>query len=100
LKKYRGDANNSFLLEEIVELGVHLESLWIEVEMLGKQKGTVGGEQHSSGLLNEIRDLPHNGSRKQTSLEGKLLPQHTFTARQPEHYNETRGLEEQEVVQT
>lgn len=48
---------------------MHLESLQIEVEMLGKQKGTVEGEQHSSGLFSEIRNLQHNENRKQTRLE-------------------------------
>ena len=44
LKKFRGKAENSggslnsLLLEKIAELAMHIESLRLEVEMLGKQK--------------------------------------------------------------
>lgn len=40
-------------------------------------------------------------TRKQTRLDGKLLPHpasHNFTAIHPDHFNETRGWEEQQAV--
>ena len=48
LKKIGGKAENSegsfnsLMLEKIAKWAKHLESLWIEVEVLGKQKEPVG----------------------------------------------------------
>jgi len=72
LKKFNGKPDNSLLLEKIVDLSMHLESLWIEVEVLGKQ-GPQEGEK-SSSLENETGNVPHNDNREQTRLEGKVLP--------------------------
>jgi hypothetical protein len=43
---------------------MHLESLWIETEVLGKQKGPMGGEK-SSGLVNENGNVPPDERGKQ-----------------------------------
>jgi hypothetical protein len=80
LRKIGGKPENSnfslnFLVRErITELSIHLESLCIEVEFLGKQKEPVRREQQSSDLVLESRNLPHNRGRKQPKLEGNHLP--------------------------
>lgn len=62
LKKFGGRAENSegtlnsLLLEKMTELALQGESLRLEVKMLGEQKEP-GGEQQSSGLVNETWNL-------------------------------------------
>ena len=51
---------NSLVLEWIAELSLHVKSLQIEVEVLGKQKEPVGGEQQGSGLVSETGNLLHD----------------------------------------
>lgn len=67
--------------------------------MLRKQKEPVG--EQGLGLTSETRNLLHYARGQKTRPEG--LPccpaLHTFTARHPEHLRETRGQEEQEMVQ-
>lgn len=79
LKKNGVEAENSdgslnyLVLERTAELAVHMESLQIETEVLGKQKEPVG-EQQGSGLASETRNLLHDGGGKQTRLDGELPP--------------------------
>jgi hypothetical protein len=44
---------NSLVLERFAKLAMHLESLWLEVEVLRKQEEPVRGEQQGSGLVSE-----------------------------------------------
>lgn len=92
---------NSLVLERFAKLAMHLESLWLEVEVLRKQEEPVRGEQQGSGLVSETRNLLHDARGQETRLEElPLCPApHTFTARCPELLRETRGQEEQETVQ-
>lgn len=95
-----GGGDTSLMLEKVEEFGKQVESL--QNRVLEKQKEPAGGEQHTSGLMSETGDLPHDEKGKQNRLEDKLPPRpapHTFTARHPEHLRETRGQEEQEMVQ-
>lgn len=62
LRKFNGKPENSLLLVKMAEPAMHLESLRIEVEELGKQNRPLGGEQ-SSGLANESRNVLHNESK-------------------------------------
>ena len=87
MKKFNEKPDYSLLLERITELAMCLESLQIEAEVLGKEKGPTGGEK-SSGLENETRNVPHDESGKQARLEGKLLSNPA-----------SRGLKEQEMAQ-
>jgi hypothetical protein len=52
---------------------MHLESLQIEIEVLRKQKDSLG-EQQASGLVSETGNLLNNGSGKKTKPEGELPP--------------------------
>lgn len=77
---------------------MHLESLQIEIEVLRKQKDSLG-EQQASGLVSETGNLPHKERERQTRLRSKLLPSpvpSNFTASCPEKVCETRCRKEQE----
>lgn len=68
---------------------------------MGNRKEPVG-EQQGSGLVSETGNVQQDEKGKQNRLGGRVLPPptpHTFTARLPEHLCETRGREEQEMVQ-
>lgn len=98
-KKFRGQADNSRLLEKIQELATHLQYQWTESEMLVKTKTTT----QSSGLSSEKKNLAHDGSRIHTRLEGKMSPNTaplTFTTRGSEYLNEKTDQEEQKTIQT
>jgi hypothetical protein len=70
-----GKPDSPLSLEKIVELSMHLEFSSDSFPMLGKQKGSLGGEK-SSGLMDESRISLHDESGKQTRLEDKLPPPH------------------------
>ena len=55
----RGKADNFLVLEKIAELAKHLESLWIEVEVIWKRKEPLEGEE-GSGLISETGNVLHN----------------------------------------
>lgn len=56
-KEWGKGSLNYFVLERIAELAMHLESLQIEVEVLGKRNEPVQREEQGSGLVSETRNL-------------------------------------------
>lgn len=69
-------------------MDVQLESLWVEMEALGKQiVPLIEGEKKVSDLVSEIEKFLREERGKQTRLEGKLSPcpaPHTFSVRSPQ----------------
>lgn len=48
----------SLIFERTTELAMQLESLWVEAEVLGKQKAPKKGDQKASHLVTESRSFP------------------------------------------